>query len=458
VETIRDASLSVDRLIASTLRIPLEQVTGELRYHSIPQWDSFAHAELMGALERAHQTTIDANFTLKLTSVEAIRAFVASRELNRDLDLDDDVAETAKATRGLRNVALDESEITEIDALEGAVRYRGYDPLALVERSFEDVVHLLLRGELPTSSERRAFADELWDAGRLPSQAVDAVRAAAPSASALEALCTGLLAIRSSLGPARDEPADDNALRAFAALPRLLAIYDAARSGSEPVEPLRVGSYAANLLRTVARRPPSDDDTALLNRLLVLHADHELPASTLALRVAVGAGAGVFAGYVAAIATFSGHLHGGAIEAGAQMLDEFAAEEAEDFVRSVRAASRPLYGFGHGVYRGPDPRAVHLLEVARRLALDPPSQLRLRKVEALIDASSQQARYGIAPNEDLVTGVIYGSLGIPENLFVTTYCCARAAGWAAHALEQGRNNVLIRPRLHYVGPGPRGAP
>ena len=449
-------AVSVDELIARTLRIPLDHVRGDLHYHAIVEWDSFAHADLMGALEREHETTIDADLTLTLTSVEAIRSFARSHERARDGGQAKHATGSPHVPRGLRNVVIDETQITQINGTKGLLRYRGYDAFVLARtHSFEDVLHLLVHGDLPTPERSADFAGELWAAGGLPAEATDAVRSAAPVASAVEALCVGVSALRTPSGVDPHGVTYQDALRAVTALPHILAIYHAARTGGPALEPVRDQSYAANLLRLLLQRQPSDEDAALVNQLLVLHADHDLNAATFALRVTVGAGGGAFLAFVAALATFAGHLHGGAIEAGARMLSEFELEETGAFVDSVRSAGRPLYGFGSGIYRCPDPRAVYMLELARARTLEPELQVRLRKIDALVAAFSEQARHGLGPNDDLPTGLLYASLGLPEDLFIAIYACGRAAGWAAHALEQSRNNVLIRPTMRYVGPPPR---
>jgi citrate synthase len=170
----------------------------------------------------------------------------------------------------------------------------------------------------------------------------------------------------------------------------------------------------------------------------------------------VGTSADLHAAVTAAIATFSGPLHGGAAEGVLAAIDEIGTPaNARSYVKRQFESKKPVMGFGHRVYRCTDPRAAFLQQAARQLGEYRGSTQAVDVVDALVDAMKPYARYGLHPNVDLYSGVIYRLLGLPDDLAGVMFLAGRVAGWIAHILEQRRNNVLIRPRLQYVGPTAR---
>ncbi len=187
-----------------------------------------------------------------------------------------------------------------------------------------------------------------------------------------------------------------------------------------------------------------------LDTALVLHADHELNASTFASRVTVGTLANIYAGIVSAIGTLSGPLHGGANEAVMRMLEEIGeVENVEAYIYEAMVKKKKIMGFGHRVYKTGDPRAKFLKSMSKQLtALT--GQDKLYEMSVKIDDIIQKEK-GLLPNVDFYSASTYHSLGIPSELFTPIFAVSRTSGWTAHILEQYANNRLIRPRAEYTG-------
>jgi citrate synthase len=199
-------------------------------------------------------------------------------------------------------------------------------------------------------------------------------------------------------------------------------------------------------------KAPSPSIVRFIEKDLIMHADHSANASAFAARVAIGCRANLHAAITAAIAAFSGSLHGGAAERVMDLIDAVGTpENAATYVRDCLDRNQPVMGFGHRVYRVEDPRVRHLREAARDLSREQGDMRGLAIIEAVVQAMEPYARHGVGPNVDLYAGLVYRLLGLPDDLAVPIFVAGRMAGWVAQALEQKSNNVLIRPLLHYTG-------
>jgi citrate synthase len=358
---------------------------------------------------------------------------------------------------GLANVCFDKTEITEIQGVTGELRYRGYsiDELAAAP-SYERVAYLLLYGDWPSAGQAAQFCADLARRRVLPAGAIELLRgldAAAPAAALRTAV--------SWLGSLRAPPApfDDAALDLIAQLPLLVTAHAALRAG-RPVPPPNLGlDLASDFLQGLLGRPLAPLERRLINLDFVLHADHCANASTFAARVVASTEADIYAAFSGALAAFAGIRHGGAVEGVARMLDSIGTVEAvPGYVERQRRAGAAIMGFGHRVYRRADPRARHFRAAARELCAAKGDWRLFEILEALVEAMQPMARLGIAPNVDLYAALIYRLLGLSDDLSTAIFAAARSAGWAAQVLEQCRNNILIRPRMLYAGPGPRRLP
>ena len=371
---------------------------------------------------------------------------------------------------GLEDVIAARSAITAIDGAAGRLYHRGYEIGELAGRaSFEETTHLLWFGELPSAAAGEAFAARLRAARPLPPPVLALLRTLPRSAHPLDALRTAV-SLAATVDPdVRASDADANlrkALRLTALVPAVVAAWHRLRTGHEPVPADDAGGHAAHFLRLLHGHPPTPEVAHVLDTILTLHADHELNASTFAVRVAVATLADLHAALVAAVATLKGPRHGGANEDVLAMLLEIGEpDRAEAYVtarldahargsRAERADPRTrVPGFGHRVYRVDDARARVLRQMAKTMA-EATGHARLFETAERVYAT-MAARTGLPVNVDFFSAVVYHALGIPGDLCTSIFAVGRVAGWCAHALEQYADNRLIRPRAEYIGVAPR---
>ncbi len=361
-----------------------------------------------------------------------------------------------KLARGLKDVYLDTSEICHIDGEAGKLIYRGYNIHDLAKQStFEEVIYLLWFGKLPTRSELAELDARLKAARSLPSPVINII-AAVKDAHPMDVLRTGVSALAAFDPDVSDNSQEANiakAVRLTAQVPTIVAAHDRLRKGLEPVPPDPSLSHAANFLYMLHGQRPTEEAAAAIDMDFILHAEHGTNASAFAARVTASTMADLHAAIVSAIATLKGPLHGGAAEAVMQMVHEIGEpERAEEYVRQRIAGGGRIMGFGHRVYKAEDPRARHMRERSRVLG-EKYGQVKwyeiLRQME---EAMAPYRQRGIYVNVDFYAGAVYYLLGIPEDLFIPMFAIGRMPGWMAHVLEQWRDNVLIRPLLHYTGP------
>jgi citrate synthase len=370
--------------------------------------------------------------------------------------------EPIKIHRGLKGVYFDRSPCTFIDGRIGELRYRGYSIHDLAEHStFEETAWLLLRGELPTKAELAEFDRELKAARELPAPILDIVRATT-SAHPMDVLRTAVSALS-----AFDPQASDNSreavirkgIRLTSQVPMIVAAHARLREGLEPIAANKGLSHAANLLWMLKGTTPSSDAAQLIDRDLVLHAEHGSNASSFTARVVTGTEANLHAAITAAIAALSGPAHGGAAEDVMKMAEEIGdPARAADYVRDKRKAGEAVTGFGHRVYRAEDPRARHMRAGVERLSKEMGEPRWYEILQAVVKAMAPYARHGVNVNVDFYSGVVYHLLGIKRDWFVPIFAVGRVPGWVLQVLEQSENNILIRPLTLYSGPPPRPYP
>jgi citrate synthase len=357
------------------------------------------------------------------------------------------------ATKGLEGIVATTSSISSI--IDATLTYRGINIDELAEHaSYEEVVYLLWYGKLPTQSELDALNRQLSDSAPVPAQVIDLIRTFPKGThpmSALRSIVSYLAAF--------DEEADDmsreanlrKAIRLQAQLPTVIAAFQRIREGKEPVAPLAGVSIAHNFLYMLNGTEPESIAVEALNKALVLHADHELNASTFAARVTVATLSDIYSGVTSAIGALKGPLHGGANEAVMAMLEEIGSmENIEPYLQDKFNKKQLIMGFGHRVYKNGDPRAKHLQKMSRELGKITGNMKWYDmsvKIEEIVTGTK-----GLKPNVDFYSASVYTSLGIPRDLFTPIFAMSRVSGWTAHILEQYSNNRLIRPRAEYTGP------
>ncbi len=360
----------------------------------------------------------------------------------------------------LSGVVVAESAICSIDPDAGVLMYRGYDIADLAEHStYEETAFLLLNGELPTSGELDSFRGEL-SLREIPARAADIIDRSARDAAPMDMLRTAVSTL--SFGEAETGKVDQasgrrTATRLVAQLPTLVARYHRRRQGLEPIEPDASLGYAENFLTMLHGEAPDERSSRAFDIAMILHADHELNASTFTARVVAGTGADLTAAVVAAIAALGGPLHGGANEAAMAMFERFgSAERAPAEVHGMFERKEKLYGFGHPLYRAYDPRALILKQISEDFSHDGGEPDWYAITEAAERTVIEEK--GLFPNVDLYSGSVYRYLGVPTELFTPLFAASRVVGWAAHILEQQADNRIIRPSSEYVGAPRRAFP
>jgi len=363
----------------------------------------------------------------------------------------------AKPKGGLEDVVATSSSICFIDGERGILAYRGYDIHDLASKAtFEEVCYLLWHGRLPNRSELGELQSQFAAARPLPDGLIRLMRQM-PASDTMDTLRT----LASALGHFDRDAADQSpaanyrkAVRLTAQVGSLVAAIGRFEKNSQPIDPDPVLGHAANFLYMLTGRRPDALSVRAFDCALVLHADHELNASTFAARVAAATLTDIHSAIVAGIGTLKGPLHGGANAEVMKMLLEFGANATSDRVeaaiRDKLARKEKIPGFGHRVYRTMDPRAVHLRQLSKDLGRrsgEPQWVEMSERIEALVKSEKK-----LNPNVDFYSASMYYALGIPLSLYTPIFAVSRTSGWTAHVLEQYANNRLIRPRAEYTGP------
>jgi citrate synthase len=370
-----------------------------------------------------------------------------------------ETTESIKIHRGLKGVYFERSSCTFIDGKAGDLRYRGYSIHDLAQHStFEETAWLLLHGNLPTAQQLSSFDADLKGARSLPEPIYGIIRAM-KSAHPMDTLRTAVSALSAfdpDVGDNSREATLRKAIRLTSQVPIIVAAHSRIREGNEPIAPDRSQSHAANLLWMLKGKTPNADGAQLVDRDLILHAEHGSNASSFAARVVIGTEANLHAAITAAIAALSGPAHGGAAEDVMKMAEEIGdPARAAEYVRTKRKAGEAVTGFGHRVYRAEDPRARHMRAGVQELSKEMGEPRWYEILQAVVQAMAPYARHGVNVNVDFYSGVVYHLLGIPRDLFVPIFAIGRVPGWAVQVLEQLESNILIRPLTLYNGPEPR---
>ncbi len=358
---------------------------------------------------------------------------------------------------GLEDVVAATSAICYLDGERGVLAYCGHDIHDLATRAtFEEVCYLLWHRRLPSRAELGDLSSALAAARPLPEPILRLMRALPPS-DGMDALRTLASALGHYDHDASDNSAQANyrkAVRLTGQIASLVATWGRLSAGGGPVQPDPALGHAANFLYMLTGERPSALASRAFDVALVLHADHELNASTFAGRVAAATLTDIHSAIVAAIGTLKGPLHGGANADVMRMLIEIGedapAARVEETIKAKLARKEKIPGFGHRVYRTEDPRATHLRRMSRELG-ERAGKARWFEMSQQIE-TVVKAEKKLNANVDFYSASTYYVLGIPIDLFTPVFAVSRVSGWTAHILEQYANNRLIRPRTDYIGP------
>jgi citrate synthase len=362
-----------------------------------------------------------------------------------------------KPKAGLEDTVAPSSALCYLDGDRGVLAYCGYDIHDLARQStFEEVCYLLWHRRLPTRAELGDLQSALAAARPVPDPVLRLIRTLPPgnTMDSLRTLVSALGHYDSDVADGSPQASYRKAVRLTAQIGSIVATLGRIESGAAAIEPDPVLGHAANFLYMLTGERPSGLATRAFDVALILHADHELNASTFAARVTAATLSDIHSAIVSAIGALKGPLHGGANTDVMRLLVDIGVDapldKAEEVVRVKLARKEKIPGFGHRVYRTEDPRATHLRQMSRELgerAGQPGWFAMSQRIEAVVKREKQ-----LNPNVDFYSASTYQSLGIVPELFTPIFAVSRVSGWTAHVLEQYTNNRLIRPRAEYVGP------
>ncbi|WP_338783818.1 citrate synthase [Bacillus paranthracis] len=356
--------------------------------------------------------------------------------------------------RGLEGVVATTSSVSSI--IDDTLTYVGYNIDDLAENAtFEEVVYLLWHRKLPNEQELAKFNEIVLEYYKVPGEILAYLKQVdLKIAHPMSVLRTAIsmLSLYDESAEIMDEKSNYlKAVKLQAQVGTLVAAYARIRKGLDVVEPRNDLSLAANFLYMLNDREPNEVEIEAFDKALVLHADHELNASTFTARVCVATLSDVYSGITAAIGALKGPLHGGANENVMKMLTEIGEEEnVESYIHNALQNKVKIMGFGHRVYEQGDPRAKHLREMSKRLCVLLGEEKWYNMSIKIEDIVTKEK--GLPPNVDFYSASVYHCLGIDHDLFTPIFAISRMSGWLAHILEQYENNRLIRPRADYNGP------
>lgn len=358
------------------------------------------------------------------------------------------------SSRGLEGVVATTSSVSSI--IDGVLTYHGFNIDDLADyATFEEVIFLLWNGRLPKADELKQLTEDLANYAEVPQGVIDQMKMyPIDQVHPMAALRTAISNLALYDTEADEDSLEANkrkALKLQAQVQTIVTAFSRIREGKEPVSPRKDLSFAANFLYMLKGETPNEISVNAFNKALVLHADHELNASTFTARVCVATLSDIYSGITAAIGALKGPLHGGANERVMAMLMEIDnIDNVEPYIMEALNNKVKIMGFGHRVYKNGDPRAKHLREMSKQLTAitgEPKWYEMSIKIDDIVTSEK-----GLLPNVDFYSASVYHSLGIKHDLFTPIFAISRMSGWIAHILEQYSNNRLIRPRAEYVGP------
>lgn len=357
--------------------------------------------------------------------------------------------------KGLEGVVAAETKVCFIDGVRGKLIYCGYDIADLAESStFEETTYLLWHGRLPKKSELDDFTAQLREEYAIPDELITVMRLFPAKSHPMDVLrtCVSMLGNMDPLSADTSREAKfKKAVKLTAKIPTIIATYDRLRKGRSLLEPNPKLPIAANFLYMMNGAPADPFSAKAMDVMLILHADHELNASTFAARVTISTESDMYSAITSAIGTLKGPLHGGANTWVMEFLFEIGdIDRVEGAIKERLARKQKIPGFGHRVYKTEDPRATILRRYSERLGKQygiPQWYEMTRRLDEVV-----RREKNLYPNVDLYSASCYHCLGIPTDLYTCMFAMGRIAGWCAHVLEQSADNRIMRPLGHYTGP------
>lgn len=363
--------------------------------------------------------------------------------------------ESTAATAGLRGVVAAQSSIGDVNGEEGILIYQGYDIHDLAEHStFEEVIYLLWNGRLPKQEELDDLNSEIRANYAIPSEIVDLMKTFPKDADPMDVLRTSVSALgfydKETAHKTDRENAVKAAIKLTAQFPTVVTAWERIRQGKEVVAPLPDQNIATNFLYMLRGEMPEADEVKIFDICLILHADHELNASTFTTRVIAGTLADVYGSVTGGICALAGPLHGGANTNVMKMLLEIGSlENVDSWLDKALEEKRKIMGIGHAVYKTEDPRATWLRKFSKQVG-EKAGEMKWFEMSQKIEKAMHEKK-GMFPNVDFYSASTYYLMGIPLDQYTPIFAVSRISGWTGHILEQYSNNKLIRPRAEYIG-------
>lgn len=362
--------------------------------------------------------------------------------------------ETTAGAAGLRGVVAAQSAIGDVNGEQGILIYQGYDIHDLAEHStFEEVVFLLWNGRLPKQDELDALTAELRANYEVPGDVIEMMKRFPKDADPMDVLRTAVSSLdfydKNGHGTDRDH-AVKAAVRITGQIGTIAAAWDRIRNGKDVIAPDHSLSIAANFMYMLRGERADADEERMFDVCLILHADHELNASTFTTRVVSGTLAGMYGAVTAGIAALAGPLHGGANTNVMKMLIEIGSLDAVDsWLDKALEEKRKIMGIGHAVYKTEDPRATWLRKYSKHMG-EKKGEMKWFEMSQRIEQLMLEKK-GMHPNVDFYSASTYFLMGIALDMYTPIFAVSRISGWTGHILEQYGNNKLIRPRAEYIG-------
>ena len=362
--------------------------------------------------------------------------------------------ESTAATAGLRGVVAAQSAIGDVNGEQGILIYQGYDIHDLAENStFEEVIYLLWNGRLPKSDELADLKSKFQANYEIPAEVLEMLRTFPKDADPMDVLRTAVssLDFYDKQGHGTDrENAVNTATKLTAQMGTIVTAWERIRTDKDVVAPDKSLSIAENFLYMLRGEKAEADEAHMFDVALILHADHELNASTFTTRVVAGTLADMYGAVTAGIAALAGPLHGGANTNVMKMLKEIGSEENIDgWLDKALEEKRKIMGIGHAVYKTEDPRATWLRKFSRTLG-EKRGEMKWFNMSQKIEKAMLDKK-GMYPNVDFYSASAYYLMDIPLDQYTPIFAVSRISGWTGHILEQYGNNKLIRPRAEYIG-------
>jgi citrate synthase len=367
---------------------------------------------------------------------------------------------TVEYSKGLEGVIAAESSICRIDGQNGELYYRGYPISELARKvSFEEVMYLLMYGDLPTRAEYEKFHLRVRTQRDIQPSILEMIQNFPRDSHPMELLQSSIAYLSAYIDHKIVHSPTchcTSTLHQVTQLATVVAAFHRIREGLEYVAPRKDLSFGANFLYMLRGEEPTGLEGEIMDACFTLHAEHHFNASTFTARVVASTNSTCYSSISAAIGALYGSLHGGANEKVMNMVEEIGTpENAEPWVNQALANKQKIMGMGHRVYKAKDPRSVIMEEFLETLSKekgDDTSLRILKTVERVAGEHMKEKGKDVYPNVDFFSGAVYKLLGIPKVLYTPIFAASRVAGWLAHILEQRQDNRLYRPTAIYTGP------